>query len=482
MKKIRVTYFALAALVSAASCTREAADPGDYDWADGEIYFKTSLADVVSRADDMTLEHLESFQVTCFNTGDTKDVTKGFLYPYFEDATFVRQSGPFGITYVSSPEEGPRDWPANAGQIRFFAFSPSRDVMSAGNPDITDDNRRSFFSLVNSSTYSGRSCSVSYRMGKVRIKTDIADQFDFLTAEATGNRWLDFSKGVDLAFHHQLAQVELKAWGAPADIKFEIAGVRIGNPAIEGTFIFADDAASGQSAPRWKVADNAPGNKVEYLYRGADYSEGTGDRIYCISQQEHNTPATAASLMGRGGCAMVIPTVNQKWEGLGDPLTGEPDYSTERMYFSILMRISYANDDRQIYPYPRPAYKMNLVHYAVDRSGLIVSRVYPGEAEGQYFTDSSLSLPYTVPDGVEIRQYGWAAVPVDADWSAGKRYIYTLDYSEGIGIHDPEDPEPGKPIIGKETINWGVSVGAWNYATEDDDYQPDVNVPPAPVN
>ena len=65
MKIIRVTCFALGAFVFTASCSEEAVKPDVYDWGDGQIYFKTSLSDIAtSRANDMTLERLESFHVT----------------------------------------------------------------------------------------------------------------------------------------------------------------------------------------------------------------------------------------------------------------------------------------------------------------------------------------------------------------------------------------------------------------------------------
>ena len=59
MNIIRVTFFALGALVFAASCSKEAAEPSDFDWFDGNIYFRSFLSDVSSsRAEDMTLDAL----------------------------------------------------------------------------------------------------------------------------------------------------------------------------------------------------------------------------------------------------------------------------------------------------------------------------------------------------------------------------------------------------------------------------------------
>lgn len=476
----RVTHIALGAFVFAVSCSKEAAEPNVFNWGDGEIYFKTSLSDVASsRAQDMTLDRLESFQVTCFNTAD---ILAGVKDPYFENATFIRRvNSPTVTTYVSSPSEEPYDWPSNGGLLRFFAFSPSISTMADGNDAVTDPDK--YFYLINRSRINGSSAYVSYGLSKVRINPDISKQFDFVTAEASGERWKDFAGGVELAFSHQLCQVELRAWGNDSEYDFEIAGVRIGNPVVEGTFVFADD-----SQPiRAKVWENASvKDKVEYIYRNSETSDKgiqkeVYDRIVRINASEHNSAESAASLMGEGGCAMVIPTVNSKWEGTADPIIGTNPYKTDKMYFSILLRAADSATGTPIYPYPGNPYGMNLVYFATDRTGNIIARLYPGNEDNEFFTDPDLQHPYVAGEGEEIKDFGWAAVPVDADWSAGRKYTYTLNYSEGIGLHDPGDPDPGKPIGGKTEITWGVSVGGWDYATPDgDNYTPDLNVPGMP--
>ena len=482
MKIIRVTYFALAAFVFAVSCSKEAAEPDVYDWADGKIYFKTSLSDVASsRAQDMTLDRLESFQVTCFNTADRNKDEAGYISPYFENATFVRKENSGIGTYVSSPTEEPRDWPSNNGYLRFFAFSPSLSVMTESNTAIEGSDSSKYFNLINNSTDTGSSVSIGYRLGTVRINPDIAQQFDFVNAEAEGTRMNDFIGGVDLAFSHQLCQVELQAWGSSEDYNFEIAGVRIGNPVVEGMFVFADDADKA-SAGRWETGEKPVMDKVEYQYRGDDDSssedkQGICDRIFRINSQEHSSMEMAASIMGQGGCAMLIPTVNERWEGLDDPNIRNSPYSTDRMYFSILMRVTDSDNGSVIYPYSGKKTGMAVISYAVDSSGNIVRQLYAGQAEGPYFYDPEFQQPYVAAEGEEIMDFGWAAVPVDVDWSAGKKYVYTLDYSEGIGIHDPADPEPGKLIAGQTPIEWSVSVSEWEYAEKNDDYDPDINVP-----
>ena len=117
---------------------------------------------------------------------------------------------------------------------------------------------------------------------------------------------------------------------------------------------------------------------------------------------------------------------------------------------------------------------MTVIPFAVDRSGTISARLYPGEKEGEYFTDAALTRPYIASEDITVKEYGWAAIPVDADWKAGKRYVYTLNYSEGVGVHDPDDPLPGKPILDRGKIQFKVSVLEWLRTDEDNS---DINVP-----
>ncbi|MDE7346598.1 MAG: fimbrillin family protein [Muribaculaceae bacterium] len=477
MKIIRVTYFALATLFSVASCSKEATEPDVYDWADGKIYFRPTLSDVASsRAQDMTLDKLESFQVTCFNIPDIKE---GKTSPHFENATFVRKSDSSVETaFISSPFEEPHDWPKTNGPVRFFAFSPSIEVMTESFSSDMDFDESRYFKLNKATAAS--TGSIRYALGVLRINPDISRQFDFVTAEASGERWKDFVGGVDLAFKHQFSQVELKAWGNSEKYNFDIAGVRLGNPVVNSTYFFADDFNIERSG-QWSQGTRNKG-KVEYLFTGTNVTDpnntqNVGDKIYRISSRQHNTQASAASIMGLGGCAMVIPTKNDAWEGLEDTNIGNIPYSTDKMYFSILMRVSDVNSGNVVYPYPGNKSSMTVVSYAIDSDGKILTRLFKDDTSGTYFTDAEHQHRYTVTQGVETADFGWAAVPVSVEWEAGKKYVYTLDYSEGIGLHDPEDPEPGKLIVGQSPVEWSVSVSGWDYAEENDDYTPDLDVP-----
>lgn len=447
MKIKRVTYFALATLLSAVSCSKEAAEPDVYGWTDGKIHIRPTISEVTSsRAQDMTLDRLESFQVTCF---DTKGESLSYLSPYFENATFIRSVTPSVTTYGASQEEF-SEWPENR-LVTFFAFSPS------------------FAKLGDKAKLTGT--EKSYSLEDIRINTDISKQIDLITAEASGDRLIDFAAGVDLSFDHRLCQVELTAWSECPYFYVEIAGVRIGNPELEGTFVFADESKS----PHWIIKENGIKDKVEYLYSGSG-SPDAGDTVFSINSSEHNTYETAASIMGQGGCAMVIPTKNKSWGGLNDSDNPHKPYKTDKMYFSILLRASDRNTGYTFYPYPKEGTGMTVVSYAVDKNGKIKSRLYAGDKKGEYFKDADRKQPYIAETGIEVKDFGWAAIPVDVDWSAGKRYVYTLDYSKGLGLHDPSDPDPGKPIASMLPAIMGVNVENWKPSAKEED-NPTVTVP-----
>lgn len=47
--------------------------------------------------------------------------------------------------------------------------------------------------------------------------------------------------------------------------------------------------------------------------------------------------------------------------------------------------------------------------------------------------------------GGSCRRIRLVAVAIGTKWDAGKKYIYTLDFTNGAGKVDPEKPEPTDP-------------------------------------
>ena len=93
---------------------------------------------------------------------------------------------------------------------------------------------------------------------------------------------------------------------------------------------------------------------------------------------------------------------------------------------------------------------------------------------------------YIYPSGATAdTQCGWAAVGIATNWEAGKKYIYTLDLSNGCGKVDPvepnedptnpivkpqpdgNDPDKGEKIFG-DPIKFDVTVTEWTDTTGND--------------
>ncbi|MDE6769714.1 MAG: hypothetical protein K2J78_08345, partial [Muribaculaceae bacterium] len=95
-------------------------------------------------------------------------------------------------------------------------------------------------------------------------------------------------------------------------------------------------------------------------------------------------------------------------------------------------------------------------------TGKVKTRLYRN-TNNEYFTtpDFADSSKYTISSSEEVREYGWSAVPIEVDWKAGYEYNYYLDFSKGIGLHNSEDPTPGKPIKGRLSVTSPTTPDKW---------------------
>lgn len=151
-----------------------------------------------------------------------------------------------------------------------------------------------------------------------------------------------------------------------------------------------------------------PVSKGDFDFAGSAWTIGSDKAIYT---ETYDTPKTltadAVSVMGEGGNAMILPQQLTAWDPVADATN-----SAEGAYLSIKLQIATAETGVQVYPFPSN-----------------------GECE-------------------------WAAIPIDTNLEAGKKYIYTLDLTHGAGYVDPHDPEPGTPVLGGP-IKFTVDVVDW---------------------
>lgn len=459
MKKKTTIYTALAILMPLLSCSQEG--PGGGLSEEGQrIYFRSYLPTVETRAGVLSNENLTECQVSCLNPYDANliDSSTGLMKTYFSDMHFAKHADGY---FLAENGDSTR-WPNSTDRLHFFAYYPP--VAS-----LQENINAQKFNLVNRSVSKDGTPTFDYRMEGFQVAQDIADQVDLVAAYANGTLQENSNSGLRLNFSHQLARIEISAWGESAKYDFEIAGVRIGNPITEGDFNFSSLLPNANGTTAWL---NTAGNQgvVEHIFT-------TGESIVSLSKtaQSHSTADNAASIMGNAGPAMVIP-MNQKieaWEGKADPEINAAKYSTDKLYFSVLLRVTNM-DNEEVYPYHNNCDFIPVIYLAVKNNGKVIRRVYLIDEEYYTADKKSEELKYVPGENEKVRGFCWAALPLGAKWEAGKIYTYKLNYTTGIGWHDPSDPTPGEPIIERGKVPFEVDVEEWVAA---EDYNPNLDVP-----
>lgn len=203
MKKI-VFLMGIAA-VAFASCAKDSVSEANLGKA---IDFRVAAQ---TRATETTTDNLDCFKVTALTADAEAD--------YFTAVTFNKE----GAFYSSAPDF--YYWP-NTGSLDFYAYSP---VDLAG-------------------------VSVS-KAGKTVAgfapAANVADQVDFITATATGDKTNETS-GVALNFSHELTQVLVRAKNSNKAYTYTVKAFKIGNVSGKGNFDFTK--AVGE---RWELSTAA---------------------------------------------------------------------------------------------------------------------------------------------------------------------------------------------------------------------------------
>lgn len=490
-----MTYWFFSILIIAiSSCTQEELPFDEPTPLNNRIYFRSYLPQVTATSRSEILTAIDSCMVSCFSVNDNE------VTPYFRESMFIK--GNDGKFTSDNPQ---CVWEDQTQQLYFYAFYPSlsrlqqiiddendmtdkdkqtvrneesnSDEMADGEeqPDgneIADGNEEKRYFEVEASEETTDVADFRYNLKNFRITTDISKQVDFVTAHNVGSSNDNSAEGVTLNFHHQLAALQLEAWGAHKKYDFEIAGACIGNAVVEATFTFSASSQAGPiSVGYWELGETPVKERVEHIF-------STGEDVVTISKTAglHSEKGNAASIFDKSGVAMVIPTNGrmEAWEGKADPNIGHRPYSTDKIYFSVLLRVTDSATKGEVYPFPNDKDNMAKVYFVVDKDNKIVSRLYHNPESDKYYQDQELTQEYQPNDEVSVKRFGWAALPVVANWQAGKTYKYTLDYSQGIGWQDPRDPDPGEPILDRTMSPFTCEVKDWIEAS---DYTPDLNVP-----
>ncbi len=194
--------------------------------------------------------------------------------------------------------------------------------------------------------------------------------------------------------------------------------------------------AKNDNALTYKVAGyKIVGPATSGAFDFTTWTAGDEKNTYKVTYTEPLTlNGTAASLMGEAGNAMLVPQQLVAWE------TSDATNDAEGAYIALKVNVT--------------------------------------DAEGALL----------FPKSDDANAYGWVAVPVATNWEAGKKYVYTLDFSTGAGVVAPaaptttdeggdddeenpggdkeeEAPKPGEPSLGSP-IKFTVTVTDWEEITD----------------
>ncbi len=394
-----------------------------------EVPFAPNLEPVQSRAYNLDNQMLNlGFAVSAFCPEDDPG-QNGILSVHCEDQNVTRQAD--GLFR----SDGCR-WPGNAGgkigSLKFFAFHPTRSEMMR-RAGVGDE----CFIYKNATVKEGGGINYDYRLTRFRVAPDISRQVDFITSIGEGNKTDHIYSGIQLDFEHQLCGVVIGVWGNSTLYDVEIAGVRVGGTYVEADFslsaLTGNDPGEGNTIGQWIINEQSRKGYVDYVF-------DSGDKVVRVNTTtgEHTSREDAAPIMGNGGMAMLIPAKHAKWNHTADKTNEQGG-----MYFCSLIRMTRHDGDRHvIFPSTDPASLDHLVFLSVSKSdGTVMKRL---DKNGNIY---GTLTRYNIPDTEELHVYGWAAAPVNVDWKPGFTYSYVLNYSTGVGVHDPADPNPASPII-----------------------------------
>lgn len=236
-----------------------------------------------------------------------------------------------------------------------------------------------------------------------------------VTIDKTTKTLADFSPATSIADQVDFVsayatgtKAQNESTGVPLTFDHRLAQIEVRAKTANDTYVFK---VSG-------VRIGQPVSTGSFDFDTNTWTLGTEKAVYesDIDEVTLSNPAegeAATSLMGNAGNAMLLPQQLTAWDPEGDGAN-----SKGGAYISVKLQITTADTGVQIYPFPSN-----------------------GDCQ-------------------------WAAIPVSTNWEAGKKYIYTLDFTHGAGYVDPHDPTPGTPVLGGP-IKFTVTVTDWVDSAQD---------------
>lgn len=277
MKTVSLTLLTAFAALAMVSCSDD--EPLSVAESQHAIRFRPAMGNV-TRATETTNANLSAINVAAF-------LNNQLYFPVLEF-----DKGSDGV-FTSTTEYY---WPTDDSQLSFTAYAPANpggDVaIDAGSKEMT-----------------GFSPAAA-----------MADQVDFITAEATGYRSANEASGVELTFAHKLSQIKILAKTDNQTYTYKVTGVKIAQPVAKGDYDFTADT--------WTLGTD----KAVY------------EETYTEPVELNSTPA---SVMGDGGSAMLIPQQLTAWD-----IANDSTNTAKGAYLAVKLEVATAATGVIVYPFP----------------------------------------------------------------------------------------------------------------------------------
>lgn len=292
-------------------------------------------------------------------------------------------------------------WPE--GDVDFYSVSPSENI--GGTVDITND---------------------AQKITNFTVNADQDKQIDLLYAVNKGeNKESHETDPVKVNFRHALSQIVFKAKNTNNNLSVDIKGVRVAKVVTGGDFTFPTGSTSNQ------LTETPGDSKTEDDNSWGKWTLGSEKGFYAAGITE-TTNITSTSdvkeLTSADGALMLMPQKITGWNIAGD--NGESGATGRGSYFLVSCKIYNVSGDDKVLLWPTKD------------------------------------------------EYREVAIPVaDITWQQGKKYIYTFIFGEGGGYvpptdpedpdkdPDPENPDPGKPVL--VPISFEVTVDDFQNGNDD---------------
>ena len=257
---------------------------------------------------------------------------------------------------------------------------------------------------------------------------NISNQVDFVSGVALQQTSTTKEGCVNLTLEHNLAQIEVKAKNTNSNFTYRVLGVQIGGIITGAEFDFKTGEWSNNDLKEYDDPDVGG-------YQNTTTCQGLLDNPIMLGEN-------AVSIMPKeNDNAMVVPQEHYPEMQVPNPKNPGVVAMSNGSFIGVLVNIT--SGDKQIFP----------------------------QTEGNY---QWVMLPLGNEDKT-----------MTTKWEAGKKYVYTLDFSNGAGLvtgdtneYNPEDltepiePEepysPADPIMNSTSISFKVTMTNWDSKVMDD--------------